>query len=318
MFECLNKGDEVRVIAPSRSMAFIRLEREKKAIEVWQKMGFNVTFGRHVKTNVDMMKTAEIRARVEDLHEAFSDKNVKAIFACYGGYTANEMLDFIDFDIIKRNPKIFCGFSDFSVLNNAVYAKTGMITYSGTFWGQFAYPNIEYMTDYFYKVLCSHKSTKILPSETEGGWKVENPGISRGKMIGGNLSSLCLLFGTEYMPSLKNSILCIEDDTTSGGDDDFLFRRNFQALTQQKDFESVKGILIGRFDKSGTNVEKDMTDEKIKFLLSLHKEILLLDLPLQINILCPHSLSYISTGLSKYGYSTNVFFPNWRYSNYLC
>lgn len=272
MFDFLKPGDEIRVIAPSRSMFFLKPERETTALKKWNELGYKVTYGKNAKSNVDIMKSSDVMGRIEDLNDAFKDSNVKAVFACYGGHTANEMLDFIDWALIKQNPKIFCGFSDFTALNNAIFAKTGMITYSGVCFGQLAYPNIDYMIDYFKKVLCSHDSVALVSSGTNGGYKIFQEGVASGVIVGGNLSTLRLLYGTDYLPSLKDSIIFIENDAASYGCDDLEFRRNFQALLHQKDFKDVKGIVIGRFEPPENGIGGDLTDEKIKFVLNLHKK----------------------------------------------
>ncbi len=272
MFDFLKPGDEIRVIAPSRSMLFLKQDRERTALKKWNELGYKVTYGRNVKSNVDIMKSSDVMGRVEDLHEAFKDPNVKAILACYGGHTANEMLNFINWELIKKNPKIFCGFSDFTALNNALYAKTGILTYSGIFFGQLAYQDIDYMLNYFKKVLCSHQAVELISSGTDGGYKIFQEGEASGYIVGGNLSTLQLLYGTDYCPSFKDKIIFIESDAASNGCDDLEFRRNFQALLYQKDFKDVRGIVIGRFEPPESGIGGELTDEKIKFILSLHKK----------------------------------------------
>ena len=92
-------------------------------------------------------------ARVEDLNEAFRDENVKAILTVIGGFNSNQLLDYIDYEAIKNNPKIFCGFSDITALSNAIYAKTGVVTYSGPHYSSFGMlKGFEYSLEYFKKM----------------------------------------------------------------------------------------------------------------------------------------------------------------------
>lgn len=136
--EKLQIGDEIRVIAPSRTMSILKDDIIQNAKQRLEKLGFKVTFGKNVLKSIDdNFKCANIQDRVEDLHEAFKDKNVKAILTVIGGYNVNQILDYIDYDLIKANPKIICGFSDITALSNAIYAKTGMVTYSGPHFSSF-------------------------------------------------------------------------------------------------------------------------------------------------------------------------------------
>src|SRR3990167_2363671 len=126
--EKLRKGDEVRIIAPSRSMAIISEESKKIANQRFSDLGLKLSFGKHVEEKDDFCSSS-IASRAEDLHEAFFDKNVKAIITVIGGFNSNQLLKYIDWKIIKDNPKIFCGFSDITILNNAILQKTGLVSY---------------------------------------------------------------------------------------------------------------------------------------------------------------------------------------------
>ena len=93
-------------------------------------MGFQVTFSKYAD-EIDRFASSSISSRIQDLHEAFRDSNVKAILTTLGGYNSNGLLKHLDYDLIRENPKFFCGYSDITALNNAIYAKTGLVTYSG-------------------------------------------------------------------------------------------------------------------------------------------------------------------------------------------
>ena len=105
----LKSGDEVRVIAPSGSLKIIAEENIDHAVRSIEALGLKVTFGKNVN-EVDIMGSSSIASRVEDLHEAFADKNIKAILTVIGGFNSNQLLSYLDYDLIKKNPKIFCGF----------------------------------------------------------------------------------------------------------------------------------------------------------------------------------------------------------------
>ena len=149
--EKLKAGDEVRVIAPSRSMVILGEDCKKIATQKLEALGLKVTFAKYVmEADSDYLCTS-VEHRAEDLNEAFRDKNVKAILTVIGGFNSNQILDFIDYEVIKQNPKIFCGFSDITALSNAIHAKTGLVTYSGPHYSSFGMLKGSGMADVLYK-----------------------------------------------------------------------------------------------------------------------------------------------------------------------
>ena len=121
----LKPGDEVRIVAPARSASDIDERVLDRAKVVLESLGLKVTFSKNAfSRNQRGCPTDD--EKVEDLHEAFMDENVKCILAAIG----NQLLGKIDWEIIKDNPKIFGGFSDITVLNHAILAKTGLVTYT--------------------------------------------------------------------------------------------------------------------------------------------------------------------------------------------
>jgi muramoyltetrapeptide carboxypeptidase LdcA involved in peptidoglycan recycling len=269
----LAPGDEIRVIAPSTSMALVKGKQVEFAIERLGRLGFQVTFGKNAEDHDEFFSTS-IEQRVADLHEAFRDSNVKAILTALGGYNANQILKYIDYNLIKKNPKVFCGFSDITVLNAAIYQKTGLITYSGPFFSSFGIKSgFDYTLQYFLDAVTNDAPFDIHPSPTwsddpwyleqedrtfieQEGYLVLNEGTASGRVIGGNLSVLNLLRGTEYMPTLQDSILFIEDDEESHI---YNFDRQLQSLLHLPGAKGIKGVLIGRFQKASNVTEAALT-----------------------------------------------------------
>ena len=276
--EKLKAGDEVRVIAPSCSMAIISEASRKIANSRLTELGLKVTYGKNVEES-DEFNSSSIKSRVADLHKAFQDKNVKAVLTVIGGYNCNQLLKYIDWEIIKNNPKIFIGFSDTTALQNAIYAKTRLVTYSGPAWSTFGQKlHFEYTLDYFKKCLMDKHLFAVEPSKEwtddawykdqknrypikNEGWLVVNKGKASGTILGANLCTFNLLQGTEFFPNLNNSILFIEDDDMSGSSGAVEFDRNFQSLIHLSAFSGVKGIVIGRFQKASKVTSKNL--EKI-------------------------------------------------------
>jgi len=253
----LKQGDEIRIIAPARSLSLLSNDLVKLAKENFEKQDFKITFSKNCKEK-DMFNSSSVKSRVEDLHEAFNDENVKAVFTVIGGFNSNQILKYLDYDLIKNNPKILCGYSDITALANAITTKTGLITYSGlhfSTWGM--KKEFEYNLEYFRKSLVEEDEFEVKPSKTwsddpwykdqdnrklieNEGFIILNKGEAKGTIFGGNLCTFNLLQGTEFMPDISNSILFLEDDDFTGGDFDVEFDRNLQSLIHQPDFEKVK------------------------------------------------------------------------------
>jgi muramoyltetrapeptide carboxypeptidase len=268
----LQPGDELRIISPSTSMAVTSAAVRQIALETLQSSGFRVSFAKNT-AECDIFSSSSIASRVEDIHDAFLDPNVKGILTTLGGYNCNQLLRYLDYDLIRTHPKVFCGFSDITALENAIYTKTGLVTYSGPHFSTFGMKKgLEYTLKYFKQCLTQSNSYKISPSEhwsddswyrdqenrtfeSNPGFLILNPGRAEGTLLGGNLCTLNLLQGTEYMPSLTNSILLLEDDDESKP---LHFDRDLQSLLHQPEFGLVKGIIIGRFQRAS-----QMTAEKL-------------------------------------------------------
>lgn len=266
----LQRGDKIRVISPARSLAIISKEVQDNASRRWKSLGLIVTFSKNVSEK-DEFDSSAIKSRVDDIHTAFSDKKVKCILTSIGGFNSNQLLKYLDYNLIKLNPKILCGYSDITALQNVIYTKTGLVTYSGPAFSTLGMLHgLDYTVDYFKKCLMETGSFKIIPSKEwsddmwykdqqnrkfikNNGFKMINEGEAEGKIIGGNLCTFNLLQGTEFMPSLKNSILFVEDDEESKPQH---FDRDLQTLLHLPDFDGVKGIVIGRFQKVSAMTEE--------------------------------------------------------------
>jgi len=273
----LQPGDEIRVIAPSTSLALVKGEQVNIATERLNDLGFKVTFGKHVNEH-DMFFSTSVEERIQDLHEAFADPKVKAIVTAVGGYNSNQLLQHIDYEFIQANPKILCGLGDSTALQTAIYTKTGLITYYGPHFSTFG---IRHMSDYlvqgFLTAVTNDAPFDLEPSDRwsddhwyleqeerefhpHEGYRIIQEGKAEGTLIGGNLSTLNLLQGTAYMPSLERAILFIEEDEEAHP---LSFDRGLQSLLQQPGADKLKGVLIGRFQK-GSNMTREALDQIVR------------------------------------------------------
>ena len=272
----LTPGMHIRVVSPSASIEHIGgFEANLAAKERLEKLGFTVSFSEHYLEN-DMLDSASIESRVADIHAAFSDDSVDAILATIGGFNCNELLPYLDFELIARNPKIFCGYSDTTALLNAIYSKTGMKTYMGPSYSSFKMDALQdYQTESWLKAV-SQTSYELTPSEKWGDnawylpdapltfhkteWKVYHHGQAQATVIGGNLSTFSLLRGTPYAPTDENYVLFVEE----AEEDEYVeFERNLAALLQA--YPNPQALLIGRFPK-----ECQMTEELLLYILDKH------------------------------------------------
>jgi muramoyltetrapeptide carboxypeptidase LdcA involved in peptidoglycan recycling len=298
----LRKGDTIRVISPARSisMPFIQAVKDQ-AINKFAEIGLQLTFGKHVE-EMDEFNSSSIESRIEDLHEAFNDPKVKLVITVIGGFNSNQLLKYIDYALIRNNPKILCGYSDITALANAIYAKTGLATYSGPHFFNFGdKKSFGYTWEYFQKCLFQEDQYEVLPSKewsddrwasnqdnrtfiNNEGYVVINEGHAEGTIVGANLCTFNLLQGTEYMPSLKDTVIFIEDDYMS---DPATFDRDLQSLIHQPTFEGVKGIVIGRFQNE-SKISNDLLVNIVKTKRELN------DLPVIANADFGHTTPMIT------------------------
>lgn len=300
----LKAGDHVRVIAPARSMAILSKETRQIALSRFEELGLKVSFGKHVE-ECDEFRSSSVEHRIEDLHDAFSDQSVNAVLTVIGGFNSNQLLKYIDYDLIRGNPKILCGYSDITALQNAILGKTGLVTYSGPHFSTFGMKQrFDFTLDHFKKCLFEEGPLELKPSEfwsddqwyldqenrnfiPNSGYTVINPGRAKGTIIGGNLCTFNLLHGTEFKPAFHNSILFVEDDELLGEMSDVEFDRNLQSVIHLPDFSGVKAIVIGRFQKAS-----QMTVEKIRKIISTKRE--LMNIPVIYGVDFGHTDPYIT------------------------
>lgn len=261
----LRTGDTVRVVAPARSRAFV-LEHDHRSViaERFAALGLRLSYGEHVDERDDF-DSSSIASRVADLHAAWADPEVAAILTVIGGFNSNELLPHLDWSLIGDNPKVFCGFSDITALQNAILAMTGLVTYSGPHWSSFGMRDyFEQSLAWFTEAMFSDGPMEMHPSEiwtddlwfldqdhrsplvNEGWWPLQE-GAAAGRIVGGNLCTLNLLQGTPFMPALDGALLFVEDDEASHVVD---FARDLASLLQVPDAAGISGLVIGRFQQA--------------------------------------------------------------------
>lgn len=261
----LRPGDEVRVVAPARSRTLV-LEHDQTALieHRFSDFGLRLTYGAHVD-EMDDFHSSSIDSRVADLHAAFADPAVRGILTVIGGFNSNELLPFLDWDLIARDPKVFCGYSDITALQNAILARSGLITYTGPHWSTFGMrDHLEQTLGWFGRAVLSDDAYDVTPAdywtddawfldqndrtiEQSSGWWSLQPGTAVGQLIGGNLCTFNLLQGGPYRPSLAGAVLLVEDDALTNPVE---FARDLTSLLQLPDAAELTALLIGRFQRA--------------------------------------------------------------------
>lgn len=289
----LKKGDHIRIVSPSSSIEHIGgFDANVSAKEKLEELGFEVSFSSNYFEH-DLFGSASIASRVEDLHEAFADPSVDAILATIGGFNSNELLPYLDYDLIVQNPKIICGYSDTTAILTAIYTKTGMETYMGPSYSSFKMKEgQEYQSQSWLKAV-TQDDYDLVPSKEWSSdpwydptqprhfmptkWKVYNAGKTSGTAIGGNLSTFGLLRGTPYAPQPQDYILFLEE----AEEDDYIeFARHLAAILQA--YPNPQAVIIGRFPK-----ECEMTEEIL--LAILHKHPILKAIPVLYDVDFAHT-----------------------------
>lgn len=261
----LERGGTLAVVSPSYPLETVTSKSRIIASRRLKSLGLNTVIHEGVDT---------IEERVSEIHEAYLNPRIDGLISSIGGYRANQILNDIDWDIVAKNPKPFIGFSDITVVLNAIYAKTGATTYLGPHFSTFGQVHFDEFTARSFKdVLMNNQMTRIEtseawtddlwfmdqedrnPIENEGRWHIQD-GNFRGTAIGGNLCSMNLLQGTEYWPQVDNPIAIVEDTSMSNIG---FFDRDLQSLLHA---QKIGGLIIGRFQK-GSKITREMVEESV-------------------------------------------------------
>ena len=248
----LEKGDTISIIAPSGGVESD--ENLLRATAYLKSLGYNVKWGKNVlKTNKYLAGTDN--ERLEDLHNAFKDKEINAIIALRGGYGAIRLINKIDYNLIKQNPKIFAGYSDITGLSAMLLKHSGLITYSAPMInGDFGIKSKDKFTiDNFFKTVTTTEKQEI-KAQT-----ILKEGKASGITFGGNLATLVSLCGLDFIPNQKFIFFAEDLDEPV-----YKLDKMFTQLLNIEEFrKNISGIVFGEF--------LDIDNEE--WLNSLQKEI---------------------------------------------
>lgn len=230
----LQPGDTVGVIAPSGSF-----ERERLApgLAFLRAKGFDVREGTSLYAQERYLAGTD-RARADDVNAMFADGDVKGIFVARGGYGAARILEFLDWTSIAQNPKVLVGLSDTTALQLAIFARTGLVTFSGFLLCSDATAEgvVQETAQALWEAVCSHRFEGVGLTPLRGG-EVNGP------FIGGCLSLVASLVGTRFFPELDGAVLVLEDVN----EPPYRVDRMLNQLAMAGVFDRVAGVVFGEF-----------------------------------------------------------------------
>jgi muramoyltetrapeptide carboxypeptidase len=242
----LREGDVVGLIAPGSP---ITDEALQKAVVRLEELGFRVKLSEHIRAQRGFNAGTD-RQRLDDLHATFADNDVAAVWCVRGGYGCSRILPGIDYDLIRKNPKVLIGYSDVTALLQAVFLQTGLVGFHGPVG---ATELTDYTKAHLLPVVMEGRAPHIIALAEENKVREEDafqaeviaPGKARGQLMGGNLSLLAALAGTPYaLRDVKGKLLFIEDI----GEKPYRIDRMFTQLWQSVDLRQAAGIALGIFE----------------------------------------------------------------------
>lgn len=262
----LKPNSTIGLICPAGG--FVDYKPIRRVSKYLEQRGFKVKLGKSLISSENSYKylSGTDNKRLEDLHSFFVSSEIDAIFCLRGGYGVQRLLNNIDFNLIKKNKKIVMGFSNITVLLLAIYSKTNLITFHGPLLGY------SFLKNHLSKgeIVSTKKMWELLASPKfqfayDGNSTVIYPGRVRGKLLGGNLTEICSMLGSNYLPSFKNSILFLEDV----GEKPYTIDRLLTQLLNANIFSEVKGLIFSSFEKSRFKNKKEIVtllSDRIKSL----------------------------------------------------
>ncbi len=267
----LEPGDTIGIVSPSWGGAGLFPHRVELGLRQIAALGYRATIAPHaLNVREHVSDTPEHRAA--DINQLFADPEVKMILATIGGDHSCQLLPYLDYELIRQNPKIFMGYSDITVLNIALYTKTGLVTFNGpALLPDFAeYPQMyDYTAHYMQAVIANPQPdlelkespwwtdefldwsqkldlTRPRIMQPSPGWTWLKPGKAQGTLLGGSFWSLDHLRGTPYWPDWQDAIFFLE----SGEEAPFLTPARYDSMLM--DYENMgilgqlRGMLVGR------------------------------------------------------------------------
>ena len=261
--EKLKIGDTIGVVAPSNPIIDDNIKELEDARKKVEKEGFKVKYSKNLFSNTNGYSSTA-KEKADDINKMFKDKEVKMIWCAKGGQNSNSIFEYLNYESIKNNPKIVCGYSDITSLTNIITAKTGLVTFSGTNFKTIATDETDYSYDEVIKRFVDGSLEIGIKGEK---YKTLKDGTAEGELIGGNLSLTRGLVAGKYSIDFTDKILFLEElgiETMPSLASNFLY-----YMKQNGVFDKIKGLWIGNYEhESEITLEKvvlDVLEDKYNF-----------------------------------------------------
>lgn len=273
----LQKGDTIGIVAPANCAAPEKVEAAVKNIE---KMGYGVKVGKSCYEKWFTFAGTD-RVRAKDIMDFFKDDEVDAILCLRGGFGSMRLLELLDFEEIRKNPKIFVGFSDITTLHSAFQRRCELVTFHGPMAASnFSGEILDEVTwNHLFDMLEAPKDEYILVNPSGEPLEVLKGGKARGRIIGGNLVTFVSSMDTKYDVEYEDSILFIEEV----GEPTYKIDRPLTQLINSEKFKGIRGIILGDFNGCDRDGE-----ESYDLMEVLKDRLLPLDIPVVYNFKSGH------------------------------
>ncbi|ARK29635.1 S66 peptidase family protein [Halalkalibacter krulwichiae] len=271
----LQSGDTIGLVTPGSPLDANIINAR---IQTLMNMGFNIAYGRYMYS-FDGIVSAPAPQRAEDIMTMFQNPQVKLILATRGGTGVQTLLPFLDYDIIRQNPKIISGYSDITVLLNTLYQSSDLITFHSLMLGDFRPDTPTYNFNQFFEATSTGVSPRVIQNPPNFPQVSLVPGNVTAPIIGGNMTSLVNTLGTPYEIDTKGKILFLEEVNSPTT----MIYRYLAQLQMAGKFQDCLGIIMGECTNClvswGTTYQQLIN----QFLVPLRK-------PLMINLSTGHGL----------------------------
>ena len=236
----LQPGDTIGVISPASPS--YRKSEVTRGVETLKKWGYKVRLSKNLNKRKGFVAGTD-EERAEDFNEMFGRKDVDAVFVTQGGYGSARMLKYLDFEIIRENPKIFIGFSDITSLHLAILKKTGLVTFHGPGVSRYNPEELSaYTQKYLFKALTHPEPMGIIPLADDKKYvDTLYPGKAEGVLTGGNLTLVCATLGTPYEIDTEGKILFLEELET----EPWIMDHMLTHLANAGKLQAAAGIVVG-------------------------------------------------------------------------
>jgi len=254
--KALRKGDVIGLISPSSTCA--EPEKIEQAVAYLERNGYRVKPSRYLN-QAEHDPSHTDRYKLHDIHQMFGDADVKAVFCLRGGAGATRLLDSIDYGLIASNPKILVGYSDITALSLSVFAKAGLVNFSGPMIATELFAPSSYTEGHFWGMLTDPGYGRSLENFVQHPVRCLKPGSAEGRLIGGNLSVLSSMIGTPYLPSFRGTLMFAEDVNEPA----YRIDRMLSHLSNAGLVQKCRGLMFGQFCKNPTDENCDYRFDKM-------------------------------------------------------